>query len=118
MPSANGVFRPSEVLGEQDVCLRCGGWWEGEQFHRLVIERRDGFVDRKGGQLARQCGRTGEPDGRGRSGRVLWIVKRVGEPGAPVTKVTRDDEERVFARNIWREDATEYFLFLLVDGSN
>jgi len=75
-------------------------------------------VDRESGQLARQCGRMGEPDGRGRSGRVLWIVKRVGEPGAPVTKVTRDDEECVFAREIRREDATECFLFLLVDGSN
>lgn len=83
-----------------------------------MVERRDRFVDRERRQLARQCGRTGEPDGRGGSGRVLRIVKRVGESGAPVTKVTRDDEECVLAREIRREDATERFLFLLVDGSN
>lgn len=49
---------------------------------------------------------------------MLRIVKCVREPGAPVTKVTRDDEECVFAREVRREDATEFFLFLLVDGSN
>ena len=30
VPSANGVFRPSEVFGEQYVCLRCGGRRERE----------------------------------------------------------------------------------------
>ena len=46
------------------------------------------------------------------------MVECVGEPGAPVTKVARDDEECIFAREIRREDTTECFLFLLVDGSN
>ena len=118
MPAANGVFRPSEVLGEHDMGLRCGRWWECEQFHRLVVERGDRLVDWESRQLARQWVGTGESDRRGGPGGVLWIVQRVGEPGAPVTKVTRDDEECVWAREVWREDATERFLFLLVNGPN
>jgi hypothetical protein len=118
VPSANGVLRPSEVFGEQDVCFRCGRWRECEQFHRLVVERRDRLVDWESRHLARQCGRTGKSDRRGGSGRMLRIVKCVREPGAPVTKVTRDDKECIFAHEVRREDATEFFLFLLVDGSN
>src|SRR5579863_3722459 len=116
MPSANGVLRSSEVLGEQGMSLRCGRWREREQFHRLVVKRRDRLVNWEGRDLARQCGGSGKPDRRGGSGRILGIVKCVGEPGAPMTKVTGDDEECVCAREVWREDATERFLFLLVDG--
>lgn len=83
-----------------------------------MVKRRDRFVDWESRHLARQCDRTGKSDRRGGSGRMLRIVKCVREPGAPVTKVTRDDEECVFAREVRREDATEFFLFLLVDGSN
>jgi hypothetical protein len=98
--------------------LRCGRRRKCEQFHRLVIERRDRLVDWESRHLARQCGGTGESDRWRGSGRILRIVKRVGEPCAPVTKVTRDDEERVCTREVWREDATERFFFLLVDGPN
>lgn len=118
MSSANGVLRPSEVFGEQDMCFRCGRRRECEQFHRLAVERIDRLVDSESRHLARQCGRTGKSDRRVGSGRMSRIVKRVRKPGAPVTKVARDDEECVFAREVWREDATEFFLFLLVDGSN
>jgi hypothetical protein len=49
---------------------------------------------------------------------MLRIVQCVGEAGAPVTEIARNDEECVCAHEVRRENASECFLFLLVDGSN
>ena len=76
-------------------------------------------MDWEGREFARLCGGTGESDrGRGGLGRILRIVQCVGEAGAPVTEIARNDEECVCAREVRRENASECFLFLLVDGSN
>lgn len=76
-------------------------------------------MDREGGEFARLCAGTGESDRRrGGFGRVLRIVQCVGEAGAPVTEIARNDEESVCAREVRRENVSECFLFLLVDGSN
>jgi hypothetical protein len=117
VPPANSVVRPFEVLGEKDMRLVCGRWRKCEQFHCLVVERRDGLVDWKSRQFARQCGGTGESDRRGGSGRILRKVQCVGKARAPMTKVARNDEECVCAREVRRKDAPECFLFLLVNGS-
>lgn len=76
-------------------------------------------MDWEGREFARLCGGTGESDRRrGGLGRILRIVQSVGEAGAPVTEIARNDEECVRAREVGRENASEYFLFLLVDSSN
>ena len=41
VPPAYGIVRPTEVLGEIDVCLLCGRWRKRDKFHCLVVERRD-----------------------------------------------------------------------------
>jgi hypothetical protein len=76
-------------------------------------------VDWEGREFARLCGGTGESNRRrGGLGRILRIVQCVGEAGAPVTEIARNDEECVCAREVRSENASECFLFLLVDGSN
>ena len=69
-------------------------------------------------EFARLCGGTGELNRRGGSERILRIVQCVGEAGAPVTEIARNDEECVCACEVRCENASVCFLFLLVDGSN
>ena len=76
-------------------------------------------MDREGREFARRCGRTGESDRRrGGFWRILRIVQGVGEAGAPVTEIARDDEECVCAREVRCENAPECFLLRFVDGPN
>lgn len=76
-------------------------------------------MDWEGREFARLCGGTAESDRRrGGLGRILRIVQCVGEAGAPVAEIARNDEECVCAREVRRENASEHLLFLLVDGSD
>jgi len=53
VPPANRVLRPGEIVGEEDMCLVCGRRRECDEFHRLVVERRDRLMNGESGKVVR-----------------------------------------------------------------